>query len=294
MYNSLKKAIYVLLPLLVYYVAHDVARILFMYILQILSVKMVSCKDFIVAHDTAISALISMADMLIGAWMVIILMRRDIEEIALGDYLNLNTIGFYREDKCHPAFLSWIVLGIQGISAAVGLNLLFNICGISSKTYEEGASAQYSVPLFLGIILYGFISPAVEELLFRTVIFGRMKRRFPVSIAIMASSLFFGLYHRNLVQGIYATVMGILLCFAVEYVHSVVGAFVLHSVANLSVYLLSSMKAFSNGNNYATCAVFIVIAVLSLFWELFYTGKSRRVYGVEKGIAYVGCFYVDQ
>lgn len=295
MINSLKKAIYILLPLLVYYIAHDVVRILCMYILQMSTRISPVAKNFIVSHDTTFSAFISIIDMLAGALVLLFLMKRDYEELSIWDYLNLNTIGYYREDKIHSATVSWIIIIVQGICAAVGLNMLFTITEFGmNSSFNQTSQAQFSLPIWIGVILYGVISPAVEELLFRLIIFGRMKRCFPYVVAVIVSSLFFGLYHRNLVQGVYGTVMGILMCLAVEYLHTVVAGFVFHAVANLSVYLLISFNVFGTSGNIIWCSVFLGVSVVSIVWEVLFSRISYKKYGYENGVERVGCFFIDE
>lgn len=295
MKSSLKKAGYVLLPLVAYYVLHDVIRIILMYILQLAADTGAEVYEFILKHELTLSAVISALTMLGGAWIIIFLMKKDPDELALGDYVNLRGISFYRQDRLHKPWFSWVNICVQSIAAALGLNSLLWLSGISkqSDSYGTVSSSMYAIPVWIGILLYVIISPAVEELLFRTVIFGRMKRCFPYAIAVIVSGLFFGLYHRNLVQGIYGTMMGILMCLACEYVHTIVGAYVFHAVANVTVYLLTYFGKLSIFGTVRWCITFLILAAISLFVELFYSYKSRKEFGVEYGIERVGCFFID-
>lgn len=295
MINSLKKAGYVLTPLIVYYVVHDVVRLLLMFVLQFTAQHSQKLYDIVLNNSPLFSGIISALDMIIGAVAVVILIRYDSSELALEDYFNLNGLSFYRKDKLHPAWISWGIIALQGFFAAVGLNSLLSLTGIvgASSSYENASKAQYALPVWLGIIIYGLISPMVEEFLFRLVIFGRMKRRFSYLISILVTSVFFGLYHGNMVQGIYGTLMGILMCLACEYVHSVLGAFAVHSIANLSIYLLGVCGMLGKFNNIKACVIFLLAAVLLLGLELGFTASSRKKLGVTEGIVPVGCFYID-
>ena len=61
-----------------------------------------------------------------------------------------------------------------------------------------------------------FLIPIAEELLFRGVVYQRLKLMLGVSPAIICSALIFGLVHVNLVQFLYAAVLGCLLAYLYE------------------------------------------------------------------------------
>lgn len=91
------------------------------------------------------------------------------------------------------------------IGAVIGFNLLFELLGVTNKSeaYTEVAAQQYSAHFIVGILVFGFISPIAEELLFRGVIYGYLRRFMDIKLAIALSALIFGVYHMNYVQGIY-------------------------------------------------------------------------------------------
>ena len=292
MKRSLLKAGYVLLPLIVYYVAHDVLRILLMYILQMLAGLNTDLYAVVLNNNQLFSGIISALDMLGGAWAILFIMKRDYRELSIHDYVNLNGISFYRKDKTHSPAFCWILVMVQGVCASIGLNIILYLLGVmsTSSEFEQTSSNQFALPMWFGILLFGLISPAVEELVFRIVIYGRMKRCFPFVISVIVSSMFFGLYHKNLVQGIYGTLLGILMCFACEYLHTVVAAFVFHSVANLSVFIFGKVGVLSMLSNSTACLVFSLLAIITIIIEIYGCIMSRRKYGELEGVSHVGCF----
>jgi len=296
MMTSLRKAGYVLLPLAVYELVYAITKYVLKYALVKISLKWTSVYTAISAHDALISGIITAIVMLVGAAVLLYIMKKDDWELSIYDYLNMNSIGFYRADKLHPVWVSYVVLAIQAVAAAIGLNALLYLTGItsSSASYSGTSSSSYSLPIWFGILLYGFISPGVEELLHRLIIFGRLKRCFPYGVSVIVSALFFGLYHQNLVQLIYGSIMGILMCLACEYVHTIVGAFMVHSIANLTVYILSSIGVFARLGTVPVCVVALLIAVATLAFEGFYSIKSAYTVGVPYGVLKVGLFFVDE
>ena len=97
-----------------------------------------------------------------------------------------------------------------------------------------------------------------------------MKRRFHIAIAMIISSMFFGLYHGNLVQGVYGFAMGLLMCMACEYVHSVMGAFLMHSAANLTVYLLGRSGVLMKIHTPVYCILFLGIGCATILVQVIY------------------------
>ena len=292
MKKSLEKTIYVLMPLLVYILATSILSLTDRYIIGYMSLKSPFWAGYVQSHGAAVSIVLSGINSLIEAWIIIRLMKRDAEELALGDYLNVRGLGFYRMNKRRPAYFSWLIIGITGLSFAIGLNILVEITGLieASEVYEAAASSIYSSPVWLGLPYVILVSPMIEELVYRLVIYGRLKRRFPLWIAIVCSSLFFGVMHGNLVQGIYAFFMGILMCMACEYVHSIWGSFCMHSLANLCIYLLSITGSLKRVSGVLVCAIALGTGLICLGIEAFGIYKNRINPSVELTWTPVGCF----
>ena len=93
-------------------------------------------------------------------------------------------------------------------------------------------TVYYAIPLWARMICYEMIAPIAEELLFRQVLYTRIKKIVPVWIAVLVSALFFGIYHGNLVQGLYAFIMGALLALVYEWTKSFAAPVLFHMVAN--------------------------------------------------------------
>jgi len=68
--------------------------------------------------------------------------------------------------------------------------------------------------LLVRIVVIGFIGAIVEELVFRGVLLNRLSTWMPAWVAVLASSIIFGLIHFNLIQILYAIPMGALLAVA--------------------------------------------------------------------------------
>lgn len=167
--------------------------------------------------------------------------------------------GIYKREKYHPIsqtikrrdrkrFIKAVIpLAGASMCLALFLNILFvflNLFAFSSD-YEGVADIQYSVSLVFGLINYGIIKPVEEELVFRGLVYGRMRRYFSAAISIPVSALLFGAYHGNMVQLIYAFIMGCFLAWSFEKYKSIKASILVHGSANMIVFVISSLPAFN-------------------------------------------------
>ena len=98
--------------------------------------------------------------------------------------------------------------------------------------------------MWLGIISFGILAPLGEELIFRGLVYGSLKKAMPVPAAIVLSGFLFGLFHGNLVQGVYATLLGCVFALSYELYGTLLIPILMHGVANLFVYLLLDCTEF--------------------------------------------------
>ncbi len=89
--------------------------------------------------------------------------------------------------------------------------------------------------LLLAVVV---VAPIGEELLFRGLIQGYGLKNFAPVLAIFLQGLVFGLYHGNIIQGIYAFFMGMVLGFVAHKLESIIPAMVLHVSINASLLLV--------------------------------------------------------
>lgn len=162
------------------------------------------------------------------------------------------------------------------IGAVIGFNLLFELLGVTNKSeaYTEVAAQQYSAHFIVGILVFGFISPIAEELLFRGVIYGYLRRFMDIKLAIALSALIFGVYHMNYVQGIYGFLIGCLMAYAYEYFGEFKMAVFVHVASNVLAYCLSYTAIAVTG------FVSWPVCVISWQWQLYPSGCStnRKIY----------------
>ena len=79
------------------------------------------------------------------------------------------------------------------------------------RIFPDVASERlFSVSLPKQIILYGFVSPFIEELVFRQLLFSLLRKVFSPELSAVITSAAFALWHGNMIQILYAFPMGML------------------------------------------------------------------------------------
>ena len=82
------------------------------------------------------------------------------------------------------------------------------------------------------IITIVFI-PIYEEIFYKGIIFGYLRKNFNIIVAIVVQDLVLGVMHLNLVQGIYTFILGIVLALIYMYSESILGNITVHIIFNL-------------------------------------------------------------
>ena len=122
------------------------------------------------------------------------------------------------------------------------LNLVSPLFPDTFAAYYDLVSKAVGVNRTVPMIIATFvIAPIGEELFFRGVIMGYAKRYMPPAFAILFQGVLFGLYHGNIVQGIYACILGCLLGFVAYKADTLLTSMILHFSINLSVLFIPSV-----------------------------------------------------
>ncbi len=289
-WKSMKKAIYIIFPLVIYFLVHDAVQILLWAALnQLLLASREETVAFLNANGYTVQGIINGLAILCG---VAAIWQAVKNEISLAEGRNVNHNKDKGRDKCQSVIensektvktvknkdimekkvTDYMVLGAFAFCLALGLNVLFHLLGIteSSRAFTKTASAQFGVAFIAGLFLYGVLSPLAEEAVFRGLIYNRMKRCFHYPIALIVSSLLFGCYHGNMVQAVYGTILGIIIAFVYERYESFAAPFLFHGVANVSIFAISYYNGLSSMNGWKgwSVAAISLVGAGICFWRI--------------------------
>lgn len=136
---------------------------------------------------------------------------------------------------------TYLYAGMGTVGLSMGLSMLLSLSGITggSESYQQVAQNQFGGFFLFAVITYGIISPLAEELLFRGVFYGYLRKFYDIRTAIVVSALLFGFYHGNQVQALYGAAMGYFLAYAYEYFGSYRVPVVMHLAMNLMTLTVS-------------------------------------------------------
>lgn len=185
---------------------------------------------------------------------------------------------FYRRDKgqstvtedgqkgAAAGFLMGAGFALAVALAGVALNNLIGYTGLkeTSENYRQVSDAFYGGGLWLSVLGSCLLVPLLEELLYRGIVYRRLRTWVGVWPAVFVSALIFGAMHFNLVQFLYAALIGILLAVTAERA-GLAAAMAAHMLTNLISVLRSQTHWFdfmhaSRAAGYATTAVTAVLA----------------------------------
>lgn len=168
----------------------------------------------------AVSALITIP-------ILLVFMKGDKQrEMDMGVYEKYEPVPFY-------LYLPALIAGAAACLIVNNLMMYSRLTELLADTYSETAAILFQGRFWIELAVLGVIVPIAEELIFRGLIFKRLRWMTGIKAAIILSAVYFGAFHGNLLQGIYAGIMGLLFAFGAERFHSVLGSIALHCGANL-------------------------------------------------------------
>ncbi len=107
------------------------------------------------------------------------------------------------------------------------------------QSYTESVSSLIGgTASLLTVFTVTFISPVAEEILFRGLSQKYAERAFGALPAIFIQALIFGIFHMDIIQGIYAFLYGTVFGFMAHKSKSLMPSIILHAAINLSAYLI--------------------------------------------------------
>jgi membrane protease YdiL (CAAX protease family) len=197
---------------------------------------------FIQANEIVLDAVIKYGMILTIIWQIVV--------IALGYPLfrsdekkRLKLMGGVKE-KPEQSVLQWAVIVILGISSCMTLNLWISAFGLHNlfpSFTEMAEQVLYSGGILIQLLGMGIGAPLAEELLFRGLIFKRLRGSMSYMWAAILTAVCFGLYHGNMVQFIYAFILSLMLTYVYEKFKTIWAPILLHAAANVWSVILTHL-----------------------------------------------------
>lgn len=131
----------------------------------------------------------------------------------------------------------YIALISLGISLAVFLNMIIFIL-IPPQPVETTLS-----PVLL-LVSSGIVGPIYEEILFRYLLYNRLKQKYSIKKAITITTIIFALIHLSLVKIVYAFILGLIINISYEKNQNILAPILIHMSANSIVLLLNEYNTY--------------------------------------------------
>lgn len=134
----------------------------------------------------------------------------------------------------------WPII-ILGIAACVAVNniLVLYQAAFPSAAYETTTQSLYQAGFVMQVIGLGIIVPAAEEMVYRGLLYSRLKETMKRGWAMFYCAMVFGLFHGNSVQLIYGCAVSVAMCYLYDKYRSVKAPIFGHIVLNMTSLILT-------------------------------------------------------
>lgn len=142
----------------------------------------------------------------------------------------------------------WMALiAVFGAITAYAGNGMISLSGLYQVTdsYDEVAEVFYQGKLGLEILCLGVLSPIVEEIIFRGLMYRQLTEFLNKKLAVVLAAFLFGAYHGNFLQMIYGFCLALLMIYVYERFQTLLAPIMFHIGANLLGVLISETAALS-------------------------------------------------
>jgi membrane protease YdiL (CAAX protease family) len=139
------------------------------------------------------------------------------------------------KEKPEQSVLQWTMIGVLAISSCITLNLWITVTGLHNlfPSFNDMTSQiLYSGSIWIQIVGMCIGAPLAEELIFRGLMFKRLRGIMSYVWAAIITAACFGLYHGNMVQFIYGFLLSLILTYVYEKFRTIWAPILLHAVAN--------------------------------------------------------------
>ena len=94
--------------------------------------------------------------------------------------------------------------------------LVMAVPGLMTDSYKAVEQSIYGSSFEIQVLAAGIICPIVEEMIYRALVYNRVKKLAGGVVAAVLSAVIFGVSHGNMIQGIYAFFIGLVCVYVYE------------------------------------------------------------------------------
>ncbi len=138
--------------------------------------------------------------------------------------------------------------------------------------YAEDYNQKLGTLSVMSVLAQVIAAPVVEEIIFRGLMLSRMRKAMPTVVAVLISSVAFGLVHGQIFWMCYAFLLGILLAAIAIKTDSILASMVLHAAINGSGVIVSLLTM---DVSMAACAILAIVGAVISFGTGYFVLKKQ-------------------
>lgn len=204
----------------------------------------------------------------------------DVIAISACIFIFKKKINVYTKSKKEVSIRFLISSSFASIGVGIISSIIFLIYSIIINSQGiEIPSPDFSIPqskiyLILFMTYTCFLAPVFEEIIFRGYILNNL-RKYGNITAIIVSSIFFSMFHFNLVQLVNPILMGIVLSLVMIKSESIVTPIIVHMFNNIMA-MLTTVISVANFQDiiFIWSTLYYLIGTSALFYFLFKYGRE--------------------
>ncbi len=180
----------------------------------------------------------------------------------------------YDEEK-KASWQKFIILPVLGALVCAALTFIIIIGGWEFDGMNNIDSAYFCGRTAVEIVSVGILLPVTNELLFRGLLYNRLKETMPLYMAAVLISLFNALYSTSFIPGLYSFIMSLILIYVYEKYHSIIAPVLVSAGASVLTVLQNEKQVLNM--LYKSWTGFRVLAIVFCLVSVFiivYIDKS--------------------
>ncbi len=151
----------------------------------------------------------------------------------------------------------------------VSISLVYNITlfNINNIIYFTDKFESSPLPIIVQLVCSGICGPILEELVFRGIVYNKLKTFNKPMTAIILCSVIFGLIHMDIIDSVYAFGVSFMFIYLYEKYHTLKAPILMHISLNSTIILMSGLivNNFIVFNLYLLIVSILVLLILKIF-----------------------------
>lgn len=148
----------------------------------------------------------------------------------------------------------------------ISISLIYNILlfNLNSVIYFTNKFDGNNLPILVQIISSGILGPILEELIFRGIVYNKLKEFNKPMRAIILTSVIFGIIHFDIINAIYAFGVSFILIYLYEKYKTLKAPIIMHISLNTTIILMINFitKGFVIFNSYLLIVSIVILLIL--------------------------------